>query len=109
MRNMLAFVAALALTVVGAGWYLGWFTLHTAPSDNGQQSVTVDINTKKIGEDLKKGAEKVQQKLAEKAREAEKKKAEKAAAEPEKPTDTLPIVNFGDAPVPADVVPIEAG
>ena len=52
MRNLLAFVAAAALTVVGVGWYLGWF-----------RTVNIELNTTKIREDLNKGERKVQQLL----------------------------------------------
>ena len=52
MRNLLAFFAAVTLTLVGIGWYLGWF-----------QTVKVELNTTKIREDLNKGGQKVQQLL----------------------------------------------
>jgi hypothetical protein len=52
MRNLLAFVAAAVLTIVGVGWYLGWF-----------QTVNIELNTTKIREDLNKGEQKVQQLL----------------------------------------------
>ena len=35
MRNMLAFVAAAALTVVGVGWYLGWYGVSSTPTQEG--------------------------------------------------------------------------
>ncbi|MBI1913746.1 MAG: hypothetical protein HYS12_03185 [Planctomycetes bacterium] len=52
MRNLLAFFAAAALTVVGVGWYLGWF-----------RTVNIELNTTKIREDLNKGGQKVHQLL----------------------------------------------
>lgn len=69
MRNLLAFLAAVALTLGVVGWYLDWYRIHTAPADGGQKSVTVDINTKKIGEDLLKAEHEIQERLAEKAKE----------------------------------------
>lgn len=91
MRNMLAFLAAVALTVIGVGWYLDWYKLRTAPSSDGQRSVTVDIDTKKISADLQKGADKVQQKLAEKAKQIEEEKKKKEAKpEPKLPTVEVP-------------------
>ena len=65
MRNLLAFLAAVTLTVVGVGWYLGWF-----------QTVKVELNTTKIREDLNKGGQKVQQLL-------ENRRKDRAASKPE--------------------------
>jgi hypothetical protein len=77
MRNLLAFLAAVMLTIAGVGWYLDWYHIRSTPTEGGQKSVTVDINTKKIGEDLLKAEQKIQQRLAEKAKgeSAEEKKA----------------------------------
>jgi len=65
MRNLLAFVAALALTFGGVGWYLDWFKIQsTRPvEDPGHRSVNIDINTKKVGQDLHRAEEKVQDAL----------------------------------------------
>lgn len=68
MRNLLAFLAALTLTFAVLGWYLDWYTIRSSPSSAGQKSITVDINTQKIGEDIRKAEQKIQQKLAEKAK-----------------------------------------
>lgn len=77
MRNLLAFLAAVLLTLAGVGWYLDWYHIRSTPIEGGQKSVTVDINTKKIGEDLLKAEQKIQQRLAEKAKgeSAEEKEA----------------------------------
>jgi hypothetical protein len=69
MRNMLAFLAMVVLTLGVVGWYLDWYRFHSTPADAGHKSVTVDINTKKISEDLLKAEQKIQQRLAEKAKE----------------------------------------
>jgi hypothetical protein len=60
MRNLLALLALLLLVIGGAGWYLGWFTLHTQPGDSGHRKVSIDIDTNKIGQDLHKGEEHLQ-------------------------------------------------
>ena len=65
MRNLLAFFAAVTLTVVGVGWYLGWF-----------QTVNIELNTTKIREDLNKGEQKVQQLL-------DNRRKDRAASKPE--------------------------
>lgn len=77
MRNLLAFLAALTLTLACVGWYLDWYRIRSAPADGGQKSVTVDINTKKIGEDLIKAEQAIQQKLAEKAKAESEGRTEK--------------------------------
>jgi hypothetical protein len=69
MRNMLAFLAALTLTVGGIGWYRDWFHIQSQPTAPGTRSVEIDINTKKIGEDLRKGEEKLIQKAEQKVQE----------------------------------------
>lgn len=77
MRNMLAFLAACLLTFCCVGYYMNWFQIRTTPATSGEKSFTVDINTKKIGADVLKLNEKVQERLAEKARDG--------ADEPKKP------------------------
>ena len=74
MRNMLALFGAALLTVVGAGWYLGWYKVRSQPASvPGQHSVNIDINTNKISKDLQQGEEKIQQMLENKGGEAAKK------------------------------------
>jgi hypothetical protein len=57
MRNMLAFVAALVLALAGVGLYLDWFHIRTGTPGSGRRTVNIDINTDKIGEDLREGGE----------------------------------------------------
>ncbi|HTU93731.1 MAG TPA: hypothetical protein VMF69_26865, partial [Gemmataceae bacterium] len=46
MRNMLALFGAALLTVVGVGWYLGWYKVRSQPASvPGQHSVNIDIDT----------------------------------------------------------------
>lgn len=99
MRNMLAFLAALTLTLGGVGWYLDWFQIRTTPAPSGQRSVTVDINTRKIGEDLLKAEQKVQKRLEEKA---------KASAAAEKMVTKPAPLRAPDVP-PPDVPPVNIG
>jgi hypothetical protein len=69
MRNMLAFFAAVVLTVAGVGFYLDWFNIRSTPSPDGHRSITLDVDTEKISEDFHKAEERLQKRLAEKARE----------------------------------------
>ena len=32
MRNLLAFLAAMTLTLLGVGWYLDWYQLRRTPA-----------------------------------------------------------------------------
>lgn len=59
MRNLLAFLSAAALTLVGVGWYLNWFQVHTTPGDPGRRNVNIELDTNKIGDDLSKGGQKL--------------------------------------------------
>lgn len=64
MRNLLALFGAALLTVVGVGWYLNWYKVRSQPASvPGQHSVNIDFDTHKIGSDLQKGEQKIQQLL----------------------------------------------
>jgi hypothetical protein len=63
MRNLLAFVAAAALTVAGLGWYLDWYKVQSTPTVAGRRSIQIDINSKKIEEDVHRGVQKGEEKL----------------------------------------------
>jgi hypothetical protein len=57
MRNILAFLAATVLVLAGAGWYLDWYKLSFVPGKDGHRSVTIDVNSDKVKEDVTKGKE----------------------------------------------------
>jgi len=59
MRNLLAFTAAVVLTVAGLGWYLGWYRVHSAPAADGHRNVNIDFNTDKITEDIHRAEKKI--------------------------------------------------
>ena len=63
MRNMLAFLAAVTLTVAGVGWYLGWYKIQSVPNNTGNSTFNIEVYGGKIGTDLKKGLQTVEQKL----------------------------------------------
>jgi hypothetical protein len=65
MRNLLAFLASVCLTVAVSGWYLGWYTVETPPAPSGRRNVNIEINTVKIGEDIQRGSERLQDLLKE--------------------------------------------
>src|SRR5207302_414388 len=60
MRNLLAFLGALSVTVGVAGWYLDWYRVRSHPAPTGHKSVSIDIDTGKIGQDLHRGEQGIQ-------------------------------------------------
>jgi hypothetical protein len=63
MRNLLAFLAAALLLFLGAGWFLDWYKIQGDSTPEGHHHVNIDINGPKIGEDLRKGKQKLQRVL----------------------------------------------
>jgi hypothetical protein len=61
MRNLLALLAALLLLFAGVGWYRDWFKVHSQPTSPGHRNVNIDIDTHKIGQDLHRGEQRLQQ------------------------------------------------
>jgi hypothetical protein len=56
MRNLLALLGFALVTFLVVGWYLEWY--HITPKTTataGHRSVEIDINSKKIGDDVHKG------------------------------------------------------
>ena len=77
MRNFLAFLAAVAITFAGVGWYLGWYKVESLPAtDPGHHKVTIEVDTKQIDEDIHKGKEKVRDALDKGLKEETTKRAE---------------------------------
>ncbi len=96
MRNMLALFGAALLTVVGVGWYLGWYKVRSQPASvPGQHSVNIDINTNKITTDLQQGEQKLQQMLERKSGEEVKKAADGLMLpSPAKSGEKTPLFQF---------------
>jgi len=78
MRNLLAFMAAAALTVAGLGWYLGWYRIQTAPASSGHHDVHIDINTEKFQDDIHHA----EQEILDKANEQIQKDKDKTNSQP---------------------------
>jgi hypothetical protein len=63
MRNLLALLGFALVTFLVVGYYLDWY--HVTPrasATNGHRTVEIDINSKKIGDDVHKGVEAVEKK-----------------------------------------------
>jgi hypothetical protein len=96
MRNLLAFLAAAVLTIVGVGLYLGWFTVHRVPAGDGKSGVNIEVDTDKIGDDLHRGGEKLRDAL-DRARRG----GQEASDHGVPPPPPAPPVPTGPAPAPA--------
>jgi hypothetical protein len=86
MRNTLAFIGAVVVTVAGAGWYLDWYQVRTNPAPTGRRSFNVEIDTVKIGDDIQKGGARIQEVLEKRRQEAEA-KAKTGGAKESRPLD----------------------
>jgi hypothetical protein len=85
MRNILAFLAAMVILIGGAGWYLNWFSVQSTAGASGKRQVNIEVDSRKISEDLQKGTEKLQQvidqtRAADSSTSSDKAKLEKAQA-----------------------------
>jgi hypothetical protein len=60
MKNLLALLGALVVTFFAVGWYLDWYKIQSTTDSAGHREVNIDLNTKKINEDIRKGADKVE-------------------------------------------------
>ena len=60
MRNLLALVGLVVVGFAGVGYYLGWYHFDMSPGKDGKQHISVDVDTKKIGQDAQSGLEKVE-------------------------------------------------
>ena len=76
MRNLLALLAAAALTFAGMGWYLGWYTVEHSPAPSGHRAVHIDIDGQKMSSDIRKGEEKLQEALDKNLKEDTGKRAD---------------------------------
>jgi hypothetical protein len=66
MRNLLALLGAALVTFLLVGWYLDWY--HITPkagASPGHNGVEIDVNSKKIGDDVNKGIKAGEEKLHE--------------------------------------------
>jgi hypothetical protein len=80
---MLAFVAALVLTIAGVGMYLGWYKIETNSPKVGRRTVNIDFDTEKMGDDLREGGEYLLEQGGEKIQEIlEKKRKQEESSQP---------------------------
>jgi hypothetical protein len=66
MRNLLALLGFALVTFLAVGWYLDWYHITPkATATPGHQGVELDLNRKKIGEDVTHGIKVGEEKLHE--------------------------------------------
>ena len=89
MRNILAFLAALTLTVLVVGWYLGWYSVRSVPDKSGDNSFNIKINKRKIEKDIETSASEVQKAIEKKG----EKVVDHVGEGLETPADPTPVTN----------------
>jgi hypothetical protein len=85
MRNLLAFLAAVVLTVAIFGWYLRWYRVQSVPAQEGHRAVHIDIDSTKIEQDLYEGEQKIHQALEKHNKPATGTHAEESKKDSSKP------------------------
>jgi hypothetical protein len=91
MRNLLAFSAALAITVSGMGWYMGWYKVHSTPTGEGHHQVTIDIDGGKLTQDAGRVGQSVLKKTEKELDKVLEKQVDNAATSAT--TTTSPVSN----------------
>jgi hypothetical protein len=92
MRNILAFLGALVLTLLVVGWYENWFQVRTTPGTDGKRNISIDIDSTKVTSDIEEAEHKVQTFVEEEAKKT------KAAPPPTQPAkDKTPGFDVKDA------------
>jgi hypothetical protein len=93
MRNILAFLGALVVTLLVVGWYENWFQVRTTSGTGGTRNITIDIDSNKVTSDIEETEHKIETFVEE---EAKKAKAGQPSAQPAK--DKAPTINGKDSP-----------
>jgi hypothetical protein len=63
MRNLFALLGLLVVAFLVVGYYRGWYDLSSSPAGPGHTGVHIDVNTKKIGDDVERGGKAVGEKI----------------------------------------------
>jgi hypothetical protein len=93
MRNILAFLGALVVTLLLVGWYENWFQVRTTPGTDGNRNISIDIDSTKVTNDIEETERKIETFIEEESKKA------KAAPQPTQPTkDKAPGVEVQGAP-----------
>jgi hypothetical protein len=56
MRSLFALLGGALVAFFGLGWYFGWYTIVKTPTTEGHTAISIDVNTKKVKDDVSRGA-----------------------------------------------------
>jgi hypothetical protein len=70
MRNILAFLGALVVTLLVVGWYENWFQVRTTPGKDGNRNISIDIDSSKVTNDVEEAEHKIETVIEEEAKKA---------------------------------------
>jgi cytoskeletal protein RodZ len=59
VRNLLALVGLAVVLFLGVGWYANWYTARVQTGTDGKLNVSVDVDQKKVGQDVGSATEKL--------------------------------------------------
>lgn len=58
MRNLLTLLGALLVVFLAVGYYFNWYSIRTEPgAEPGHTRIGIDINGKKVKEDVQNGVQ----------------------------------------------------
>jgi hypothetical protein len=57
MRNLLTLLGFALMVFLVLGYFLDWYSFSTQPGDSGHISLQLDVNKKKIGDDVQHGVQ----------------------------------------------------
>lgn len=57
MRNLLTLLGFALVVFLVLGYFLDWYSFSTKPGESGTLSLQLDVNKKKIGEDVQQGVQ----------------------------------------------------
>lgn len=67
MRNLLALLGLILVTAGLSGYYLGWYKVKSTTGSEGNRTISIDLNTTKIGEDLARGVSQIEKAIDKKS------------------------------------------
>lgn len=102
MKNLLALVGLAVVLFAGLGWYLGWYKLSVAKTDDGKLQIKADVDAQKVRDDsgsfFKNAAEVIGKKLENSGDAKDAKGAPAgtpgpiAPSAPERPNGPIPLL-----------------
>jgi hypothetical protein len=58
-KNLLALIGLAVVAFVGAGYYLGWYSIGAQADSQGHQELKIQVDASKVEGDISKGEQKV--------------------------------------------------